>query len=82
MSDDGYVPVKWEFFDENEVVTDRFYLRADHSLPGLCDYERYSLFRSYPREQYGRIEVFAMPLGVALKYASEAIKAELYGPVP
>lgn len=72
----GYIPATWEYFDDDEVVTDRFFLRDDKSA-GLCDYERYSLFRDFPKEDYGRIIVLALPLSLAIRSARDKIKEQL-----
>lgn len=55
----GFVPFRWHSKKEN------YFLRDDKDA-GLCDHERYSLFRENP---YGRIAVLRMPLRKAVKEA-------------
>jgi len=40
------------------VTTDRFFLRDDKDA-GLCDHARWSLFRDFPKEHYGRLTFYS-----------------------
>jgi hypothetical protein len=76
----GYIPTEWVFFeDDNITMTDAFFLRDDKDA-GCCDYERWSLFRSFPEKDYGRVGIFALPLGLAMKKAAEKIQGFLDNP--
>jgi hypothetical protein len=58
-----------------QVASDHYFLRDDRDA-GLCDYERYSLFRA--GEQYGRVIILNMSLEDALKASPQQIKEDLH----
>jgi hypothetical protein len=65
----GQVVQSWQ------VKGTRYFLRDDQSA-GLCDYGRYSLFRT--GEHYGRVIIFRMSLDNALKACPQQIKEDLH----
>jgi hypothetical protein len=72
----GYVPMIWETDD------DRYFIRDDRDA-GLCEHERYSLFRDRP--EYCRIFILAWPLAKVIRNAHTIIendRIEFYAPRP
>jgi hypothetical protein len=69
MSTENNTGLSWS--SEN----DRYFLRDDEAL-GLCDYERYSLFREFPG--YGRVVVLTGKLAWAIMRAGIAVRNDRY----
>jgi len=58
-----------------EVASAHYFLRDDRDA-GICDYERYSLFRA--GEHYGRVIILSMSLEDALKAIPQMIKEDIH----
>ena len=56
------------------TIGDEDYFLSDDQAAGLCDYERYSLFRG--SINHGRVIIFCMPLEDALKATPEMIQQD------